>query len=375
MSRRGGREDGRSAALAPASGIQPGALNLLERALGLGAGQRLLIVAEPDGTAIYDREVGDTLAAAARRLGAETAKVVVPLPAGPEHLPGALTAAIVAADRVLFLSRIGDQVRFSRIPGLEKSVIAYTLTTALLEGWFGRLPHRFLTEIHDRFQATLDAARTYRIRSPAGTDLAGSLASGLPAGEGVRDFTVRSFPVMIFPPVPAAGASGRLVLTHFLCSTSIHDYGGAILPLPSPLTLTIESGRIVRFDGEPALRRRVEAHFARIGALSGGDPARLFSWHAGINPATAFPGAALDAIDRWSSVAFGSPRYAHFHLCGRDPGDICGQVFDATIELDGEAYWRDGRFLFLQRQENAALAAACGVPPEVLTTVAPIGIS
>ena len=102
---------------------------------------------------------------------------------------------------------------------------------------------------------------------------------------------------------------------------------------------------------------RVRDHYRRLGALFDIDAYTVNSWHAGINPATFYPTPARDDVERWAGVAFGSPRYTRFHSCGTDPGEIAWSVFDATIALDGEDYWRDGRFVFLDRHDQRALLA------------------
>jgi hypothetical protein len=165
---------------------------------------------------------------------------------------------------------------------------------------------------------------------------------------------------MIVPPFPAFGLSGNLVLSQALTSTYIHPYDSSVLPLSSPLTLVVENGVIVRLEGDSALVTRAEEQFRRVGSLFGGPQWAVNSWHAGINVFTYFPQPALPDIDRWSSVAFGSPRYAHFHMCGTSPGDICGQIFDATIAFDDEVIWDQGRAAFLTSEEKQRLVAHSG---------------
>lgn len=68
-------------------------------------------------------------------------------------------------------------------------------------------------------------------------------------------------------------------------------------------------------------------------------------------------GEATDNLDRWNTVAYGSPRFTHFHACGADPGDIAFTMIDTTISFDGVEYWRDGEFVFLREPEVQALIA------------------
>jgi hypothetical protein len=45
----------------------------------------------------------------------------------------------------------------------------------------------------------------------------------------------------------------------------------------------------------------------------------------------------------------------HLHVTGKGPGDISIQLFDASIRLDNEALWDNGRFSYLDSNEVQAL--------------------
>ena len=69
-----------------------------------------------------------------------------------------------------------------------------------------------------------------------------------------------------------------------------------------------------------------------------------------------YAGAAEETLERRAVVMWGSPRYAHFHTCGdHNPGEVLLSIIDPTIVLDGQTYWRGGRFLFLERDGVRAL--------------------
>jgi hypothetical protein len=200
----------------------------------------------------------------------------------------------------------------------------------------------------------------------------GSAFTSLKQGAG---FTVKNFPLMIVPPIPAAHLSGKLVLSHALTSTYVHYYEDSVLPLATPLTVLLEDGVIVRIEGDDGLVTRAKAQFARVGSLFGGNPWSLNSWHAGTNPFTFFARPALSDIDRWSSVAFASPRYAHFHMCGSAPGDICGQIFDPTITFDDTVIWDRGRSAFLSSDDKRRLLGQIDVSPDVFHEPYDIGVA
>jgi len=330
-----------------------GARNLLIDCMHLQAGDTLLIVAEPAGLVHYDAALAPFLAEQATALGANATTIVVAPGRGPEDVPKALFDAIERASHTLFLNRIGDQLRFSPLPGAGRKAITYTLDLGYLGSAFGVAAYDALEELRRRIVAVLAKSRRYTIHCPLGTSL--SMHSAFSALADSTGFSVDNFPVMIVPPIPADTLSGELVLTLALTSTGVHDYADSTVPLPSAIELQLDDGRIVGVQGEPKLAAGIAAHLDNVDARFGGDGRRLGSWHAGINPFTYFLRPALEDLDRWNGVAFGSPRYAHFHLCGALPGDICGQLFDATIAFDDTVLWDRGRLAFLDAPENADL--------------------
>jgi hypothetical protein len=321
----------------------------------LQAGDRLLIVAEPSELGHYDPALTSFLAEQASALGANVTTTVLAPGRGPEDVPKSLFDAIEQATHTLFLNRVGDQLRFSPLPGPGRKAITYTLDLGYLGSAFGVAAYDALEELRRRVVDVLATSRRYTIRCPLGTSLSMHSETTFRSLADSTGFSVDNFPVMIVPPIPADTLSGQLVLTLALTSTGVHDYPDSIVPLPSPIRLQLDEGRIVGVQGEPQLAAAVDAHLDNVDTRFGGNGRRLGSWHAGINPFTYFLKPALENLDRWNGVAFGSPRYAHFHLCGALPGDICGQLFDATITFDDTVIWDRGRLAFLDDEANADL--------------------
>jgi len=330
-----------------------GARNLLVDCMNLQAGDTLLIVAEPDGLGHYEAALAPFLAEQATALGADVTTVVVAPGRGPEDVPKALFDAIERASHTLFLNRLGDQLRFSPLPGAGRKAITYTLDLGYLGSAFGVAAYDALEELRRRVVDVIAQSQRYTIHCPLGTSLSMHSETAFSALADSTGFSVDNFPVMIVPPIPADTLSGKLVLTLALTSTGVHDYADSTMPLHSPIELQLDNGRIVGVQGEPTLAAAVTAHLDSVDARFGGNGRRLGSWHAGINPFTYFLHPALADLERWNGVAFGSPRYAHFHLCGALPGDICGQLFDASIAFDDTVLWDRGRLAFLDAPANA----------------------
>jgi hypothetical protein len=354
------RED-RSPRQSDLSDPRAGARNLLVGCVGLSVGERLLIMREEGPGGFYDPAVSEYIAEEARRLGADVQLCPAPAADGPETALEGLMVAMTGADHIVFLSPIGDRLRFRQIPGEGSKTMCYALDLALLGADFCRVPYALMHQVHDHLVAVLAETRRWCITCPLGTDVTGEmipLASSPPGAvgsDGALTFTLTLFPVMIFPPLSCAAMTGRVVLSRWLTTTATHDYEDDVVPLDAPVTALIDRGRITGFEGPAEVVRKVTEHYARVGGRFDVDSSAVGSWHTGINPRTFYAGRADDNLARWGIVAFGSPRYTHFHTCGDTPGEICWSLFDTTISFDGTSYWRDGRFVFLDRPEVRAL--------------------
>lgn len=332
-----------------------GAHNLLQNCLSATRGEKLLIVGELLGVGYYDDCVCDFVAGEARAQGIETDVLRVPTAAGPNDIPDSVVAAMRRADHTVFFARLGDQMRFTEMHGAGSKTMCYPLDLEYLGSEFGRTHWGLFDQVNKRLTAAMMAASSYRITCPLGTSLAGDIPRGESTQRVVTAFTIKFFPVAIFPPINCSNLSGRMVLDRFLMSTTIKSFENSILPLRTPVIARIENSRIVGFDGDSDTVRKVEAQYRRVGALDGGDPLAVNSWHAGIYPKTFYSADPKANIQRWGDLAFASPRYLHFHTCGIAPGNIATATFDATIRFDDEIFWDAGKLVFLDRPELKAL--------------------
>lgn len=344
--------------MAKSKNLIAGARNLLTGCLGLEAGQSLLIVEEDGAERVYDAVSAGSVAEEARRLGARVSSLALAPIAGPEDLPQRLVEAMGQADHTVFFSPIGDQIRFDPIPGAGRKTMCYALDGALLGSSFCTTPHGLTEAVKARFEAALDSAREWRITCPLGTDARGRIEPE-DGADGPDDFSLGLFPTMISRPISCRHMTGRVALGSWLMGTGTHVYEPDIVTLDAPVAALVEDGRIAGFEGPADTVAAVRAHYRHVAELLELDETVVHSWHAGINPKTFSDRPAAADVARWGMVAFASPRYLHFHTCGDyAPGEIAWSVIDATVELDGETYWRDGRFVFLERPDIQALRAA-----------------
>ncbi|WP_102108341.1 hypothetical protein [Oceaniglobus roseus] len=318
-----------------------GALNLLRHAAGLRRGERLLIAFEPPEHGYFEPGVTARVAKAARDLGATVDLFDTGFAPEIRRLPPALADRMRAADITVFLSRLGDQLRFAGLPE-GRIVVCFALSEAMLGSAFGTADPRAFSALKRLIDRHLGAARSVRVTCPRGTDFSGR-PDTTPTTTAASDVRCRRFPVSVFSPVPAAGFSGRIALPGFLCGTGSRYYPRQTVRFEGPLAARFLAGRLTGFEGTPGDVDRAERQYDRIAALYGLDRNAIHSWHAGIHPACAFPWPARGRMEQWSGSAFGNPRVLHFHSCGAEaPGEICLNVIDPTVWIDGVPVWEDG---------------------------------
>lgn len=318
-----------------------GARNLLLNCAHAAAGDRLLIAYEPPEFGYFDADSVDIVSGVARSMGLSVDAVDVGFNPGNPHLSPALMARFEKADIILFLARLGDQLRFSDMPPGKKIIVSFALSRELFGSGFSNGHHDAFMEIKAGINAVLNAAQDVHITCPLGTDIRGRPEMNLdPSG----DTSILRFPMSVFTPVPAHSFSGRVALT-FLTGTGSKYYDDYTIEFDNPVFANLTDGRLTGFDGPPADAARAEAHYDRVAGQFGIDRNFVHSWHAGMHPGCGYPWAMRDNYERWGGTAFGNPRILHFHTCGAyAPGEISWNVFDPTIVIDGVTYWDHGAF-------------------------------
>ena len=364
-----------SAIIGDGPAARVGARNLLLDCVGVRAGDEVLVVRESSALGQYESAPGEIVADEAVRLGARVTSIWPPPIDRPEDLSAILVAAMEGADHTLFFSQIGDQIRFDAVPGAGSKTMCYALDADYLGAPFCTLRFGALQAVQNQFVAELARASTWRMTCANGTDATGRIDGQFFQAPARGRFTLGLFPTMIFDPLPCQGTNGQVAITHWLMTTSTYKYDNDIIRLDEPVLVDIEDDQIAAFRCGDALAAKLDQHYRQVaGALGSDEPFKVHSWHTGINPTTFYPQPPDDNFDRWGRVSFGSPRYTHFHTCGANPGLIASSLFDATITLDGQPYWEEGQFVFLQREDIKTLLAEHGVADGVIDSRRDIGI-
>ena len=347
-----------------------GAANLLREAVGVKPGDRVLLVEEPAARGFYCPSVGAAIEQEALALGARVHRARIDPEQRPVRIPPAVAAQMAKVEHAVFANRLSDYSRFESLPGECSRTQCYALDAAMLDSAFCTASHSLLTQLLRRLEAHLLAAREWRITCALGTQL-----SGVFEQTGSDDFSLSLFPVTTFRPVSCATATGTVVLSRWLMPGGAPKMPAQTLMLDDIVTAEVRGGLLAGVHGHEPAVAAVEAHYDRVSGTLGVNRNRVHSWHAGINPLTRWPTPASHSLERWGAVSFGSPRYLHFHTCGDEPpGEVTWSVFNPTVTVDGEALWRDGEFVWLQRPENVALISSFDGAERLLAPAESIGL-
>ncbi len=319
-----------------------GAWNMLANCAGARRGDRVLLAYEPAEYGYFDASVLNTVGRMAHEMGLIVKTVNVGFDPNVTRLSDALRAQMDKVDIVVFLARLGDQLRFCDMPKEKRIVVCFALDDNLLGSGFGTTSYGAFVALKDCVTDALSSAATVRVTCPNGTDVVGS--PEMPHADA-GDTTVSRFPMSVFKPVPAQSFSGRVALCGFLTGTGSQYYDDYTLEFDGAVMAYLEQGRLVGFDGCSRDVAAANAHYDRISGILGIDRNFVHSWHAGIHPGCGYLQEARANYERWGGAAFGNPRILHFHTCGAyAPGEISWNVLDPTIWMDGVPVWENGVF-------------------------------
>ena len=193
-----------------------GAKNLLENCGEARAGERLLIAYEPPEFGYYDADALMCVRETALAMDLQVEALNVGFSPDKPELTPELIRAFDQADIILFLARLGDQLRFSDMPKGKRIIVSFALDAWLFSSGFGTTHHMAMMRLKTQIGATLAQAKHVRVTCERGSDFSGR---PIMPGEGTGDTSIRRFPMSVFQPVPAATFSGRVALCGFLTGT------------------------------------------------------------------------------------------------------------------------------------------------------------
>ena len=361
--------------MATMDNLTAGADNLLLRSMGVRPDQRMLVVEEPDDCTLFERRLADFVIHRAAFHGVAAVRRSPALIADPGDFPRDILQVMQEVDHALFLSRLGDYCRFTDLEAPCSKTICYVRSLDMLGSAFAGTCNQLFHSLLEKFESELFAAREWRIRCPLGTDIRGEFVRPDPGDED--SFSMNLFPVTTFRPVPCDAACGRVTLSRWLMPGAAPKVDNAYMMLEEPIVAEVSDGELTGFTGPTESVSAAHRHYDHVAETLGINRNRIHSWHAGLNPFARFDGdlATDRGLAEWESISFASPRYLHFHTCGDvPPGEITWSLFNPTVKIDGETFWQDGQFLWLQRPDIRPMLEATPGAISLLETSADIGV-
>ena len=326
------------------SAMRAGVENLLFKCIGAHPGDSLFIIAEEEG-GYFSRSLASHIATLARSYCLDTRIINTNFAEDATILPKEIANILDATDHILFLARIGDQVRFTELSGRSSKTMCYAQDEESFMSEFCSADYQFFLKFKNIVNAALWGEKKITISCSSGTKLQG-ISPKYTDTDIVGDVTIKRFPLNVCQPIPTATFSGVLAMSKWLCPTGSRFYQPDHVLINSVVYAHIENGRIVDFDGSESDVKKVRQHYEMVAQRYNIDRDIVHSWHVGIHPQNGYFGLASDNLARWSGSGFGNPRYLHLHSCGDyAPGEICISVFDPTISVEGVDLWRNGDLL------------------------------
>ncbi|HSR56014.1 MAG TPA: hypothetical protein VLN73_07215 [Alphaproteobacteria bacterium] len=317
------------------TGLEAGAANCVIDCAGVGKGTRLFVVSEEGAV---DREVADVIAAAGRDAGAAVETVWVDsIPKDtPEAIPDEALNAYKEGDIVI--SHFPSLTREALFPHFPKEtrvrVPNRARTTDLLDSDWARFPYSVQRAIAERLEEKMAPGLSWRITSPAGTDVRGTFADADAGGEVGAAFFVdagdqgrarKNFPGGVHDPRSSSQLDGIIIVEYM-----DHIAQGKDEP---KLEIEVKDCRITRIEGGAPDGKLREAIARSDGWID--------SWHAGVNPQTISPITRQANSRAWFGFSHCSPAIMHYHL-GRTHETTNLASFGHTLVVDGETLYEDG---------------------------------
>lgn len=320
------------------SDFKEGISNLVRHCAQVREGESVLILNEHGAV---DPEVSEHIEQLVRSTGAACRSLwgdtIEPK---SQTLPNAMVDAILSADKVISNYTIDRVLLDDYIQEKDLVYVRNSCRTVKSLSHPHAVFHWGLVRVIMGYVEDLcSKATTWRITSPAGTDISGQISDGSDVADAffVQDAEssrfIRVFPGEVFTPVGSRRATGKIVMEYVNIKDS-HPWDEAAI-------ISIVDDKITRIEGTgraEQLDRDLEDRVTKYGERA----AYLDSWHGGMNPGARVPSPE----DRSLRGATSGPAMMHFHL-GRTKDPISAGALFAAIELDDRKIIENGKLLIL----------------------------
>ncbi|MHB1416657.1 MAG: aminopeptidase [Chloroflexota bacterium] len=316
--------------------VQRCARTAIEKCAGVRPGERVLVVTDT----MRDQSVAQALVGEALAAGNEAVLMVIPTRRlAPQEPPASTVAAMQAADVVFLYTTYSLSHSQARVKAQQTGARVISMPGVTEDGFLRTLSVDMdaLASLTNRLAKRVEAARTARLITALGTDVAVDLGNPVTAIDGIcrEPGEIDFFPPGLFLSVPReGGVSGKAVV-----DGAITQIGR----LSAPVAMVFEKGRLVKIEGggEAARLERL------LSSLEDDNAYNFAAWGIGSNPGAALvgedPSFEGERAFGWCHVSTGSNAtfpggkvQAKIHLDGI--------ISSPTIYLDDEVILKDGKF-------------------------------
>jgi hypothetical protein len=352
--------------------------DLLDTCAEIQSGQRVLIVASPDGLTgginLVDEVVVAWIEDAVRQRGAHPTALWTDIPARVHEwrLPSEFTAAVAGVDLVIshaFDLPFEELYELRDLMAQHRAVFVRNMATTadLLASDWAQTPYELVSEIRIRTARLFSEGLDWSLTHSNGTSLMGKVRSPLPPGRKYADYRsegfYRPFPEGVFSPINIAETEGILVFDH--TSPWWARYIGVAPRFANPVRIIIEKNRIRGFaGGEEA--RAMERFLGEMASRVGEMMYEAFALHGGVHPHAKIVRrqCAHDAYRAF--IEHHDAGNLHLHLGVVPPEHretypyfvhISGDLRGATLKLGNELVYERGRLSLLDSPEIKEIAA------------------
>ena len=327
--------------------IREGVANLITNCVGVERGESILLLNENGGV---NRDLVGLMEDAIRAEGGVAYSLWVDPLTGISEMPAVLGGAVLAADKLVMNANLNRVVLLEHLRANSKAGLIRINNRSRTDEGFSTehalFNWKLVIALADKIQEVTAVAKEWKITSPYGTDISGSVASGSEvadaffAQDAEASRTERVFPGEVYAPVGAVGAQGVIAFDH----PGLADKER----FANPMMLRVEGGLLkdVEWREESArpgqrddpmgstvwTRDQLIALLETNAEKFGHDRAyAVDSWHGGMHPRAVRKGGQQS-----------NPDTMHFHI-GNVPASRSAYVSDQTITLDGKPFWVGGK--------------------------------
>jgi hypothetical protein len=319
--------------------------DMLDNCACIEAGQKVLILAAPDGltggTNIVDQAAVAWIEAGVTARGADAQVMWAEMPSRaaviwPDiatrdtvwRIPTAVKAAMKEAD--ILISHVFDLSSEEHLKELSETLREYQLpmvrnmasTAPLLMSDWARTPHDLIAEIRYRMGEYIVAGEPWSLTHPNGSHLEGTVGPG-PSTRPTyvywrRDGFYRPFPDGIYPAVNPVDCEGIFIFDRMMPIWARNI--GVPPKFDTPVTLTVADNHVTKIEGG-AEAETLRGFMAALAKQLGEDHAyEIRAPHGGVHPSALLTEAECPDADYREFVASFHPSSVHMHLGqgGRD---------------------------------------------------------